>query len=220
MSSILTDTILVNWLTAIGTVGAVIVALSVALGAFDKKPKLRIELQRIEGSVEAYWHGITTVGGEITYRQLRIWVYNDGEVESEDCRAKVNVKEPDLKGKDSPIEFGLPVAQLYRLLMNVSTDPAGKRYAIFISPTAEQLSITIPAHGREAYDLCYHSSGQPDCQLYSPMTFPLKANVEYVLTITAFGKATKPTEAMTFIFKWDGHEDTLSKAIKPALKGS
>jgi hypothetical protein len=200
---------LADWLTAFGTVGAVVVALKL----FQGKPKLRITLQSLPGEKVAYWHSRGGSGSQsYRFKQLRLWVWNDGRKEAKNCRVKLRIIQPHLKGMDSPVEFSLPATQLYKPEEVQFTEPSW----MLSAPKADELYITISPHSKEAFDLLQNFFASQACSPYTLTSFPLYQNFDYILQLTAYAEDQKPTKPVAFKFKWEGGLSNLSSAVSLA----
>ncbi len=202
--------ILPEWLTAAGTIGATLVA----LGYLRRKPHLGIELQQQVPTLDAYWHATSGIFLGIETKQLRVWVRNDGGREARNCRVKMTITEARLRGGDAPVEFLLPVTQLYT--PRVVIEPLATLVGIghLAPPNEGEVTITISPHSQEAFDLLYHNDRVSEpINPYSKVTFPLQPNVEYVLNLTAYADEIKPSKPVRFRLFWDGTEQALGRAI-------
>jgi hypothetical protein len=211
-----------EWLTALGTVAAAIgtiaAVLIVLFGPLFKKPKLSISLQCHEGTSNAYWHESKhspgspgAIANSVLMKQLRIWVANNGRKEAKNCRVKLRIIEPDLNGKDSPMEFTLPAFLYYRPRLS---DGSG----FLVPPDPEMVSADVSAHAREAFELLQHREGYTHCDPYSLTTFPLKVNKRYLLKLRAYADDASPSKEEEYRFLWDGQEAHLLEAVLPQGK--
>ena len=161
-----------DWLSAtaalIGAIGTVSAVLIVLFSPLVKRPKLSIELQRHgqQSGGGAYWHGTTftppssgSVANSVVMQQLRVWVVNDGREAARNCRVKLKIVEPQLGGRDSPIEFTLPAFLYYKPGLGAS--------GLLRAPEPAQVSVDIAAHSQEAFELLFHRVGTQECYPYS-----------------------------------------------------
>ncbi|HEV2389434.1 MAG TPA: hypothetical protein VGS04_01800 [Nitrososphaerales archaeon] len=211
ITSILTP----EWLSAIGTIGAVLIVLF--REAFKAKPDLRILLQTQGGTERAFWHSSVSMlpvenahdAVLFEFSQSRVWVKNEGRVDARDARVKLSIIDPDLGGRDSPLEFVLPVFVYYRPRLD-----SNRR--LLAAPGADEVAVDIASHSQEAFELVFHHAGAPDCNPYTRTGFPLLANKGYSLELVAYANDVKPTKPAIFTFKWDGREESLPDAIRRA----
>ena len=204
-----------EWLSAIGTVAAVLVVLF--REAFKGRPRLKILLQSQEGTGEPFWHSsVSMLPVEnapdpvyLEFSQLRVWVQNDGRVDAKDARVKLSITDQGLEGKDSPLEFVLPVFVYYRPRLESSR-------RLLAAPGPDEVSVDIASHSKEAFELVFHRAGATECDPYSRTAFPLLAKRRYLLKLVAYANDVRPTKPELFSFDWDGREESLSGAIKQA----
>lgn len=207
-----------EWVSAIaaliGAIGTVTAVLIVLFGPLARRPRLSIELQRNgqQSSGGAYWHGTNftppssgSVANSVVVQQIRVWVVNDGREVAKNCRVKLRIVEPQLKGRDSPIEFTLPAFLYYKPSLNTS--------GLLLAPEPDQVSVDVAAHSHEAFELVFHRVGMQECYPYSLSTFPLNPGIKYFLRVRAYADGASPSEETTFTFLWDGTVGGLPSAI-------
>lgn len=168
---------LTDWLTAIGTIGTVIVALLLAsfnsLLKWYRKPILTIEFE----NKEPYCRHVPQTNGSTAYF-LRLRVKNTGKSMARDCEGKL-VKILDVDPRYERSDF----------------DPANLHWAGHGTNNA----ISIHKAAYEYLDIVHVRSDSSKIFLKTnevePRGFPLAfPRQDYILDVVLFGKNTKPVE--------------------------
>lgn len=201
-----------EWLSAIGTIGAVLIVLF--REAFKGRPNLKIVLQTHGGTEKAFWHSsvsmlpVENANDPIYFEfsQLRVWVKNDGQVDARDARVKLSIIDPDLGGRDSPLEFVLPVFVYYRPRLD-----SNRR--LLAAPGPDEVAVDIASRSQEAFELIFHRSGASECNPYTRTAFPLLSNKNYSFKLIAYANDVRPTKPALFTFRWDGRDESLPDAV-------
>ena len=211
-----------DWVNAIaqvfaatGTISAVLIIL---FGALRNRPKLSISLQREDGSGKAFWHesslSPSSGGGfssSVLIYQLRVWVANDGRKQAKNCRVKLTVTDGgDGSSVNSTrlVEFTLPVFLYFKPQIDETT-------GLLAPPEPGEMSVDVPAHSKEAFELLFHRVGLGAvCYPYSRTSFPLNPNTKYLLRLRAYADETIPSAEVSYPFEWDGSPDGLPSAIR------
>ena len=211
-SSYLRPNISVDALSAVASLSAAVVALFVAflpsITSWINEPQLEIDLQKKEDVPFADY----VMFSNTEIRWLKIWLKNTGASEAKNCRIRMKI-DRDLKSlEDATFYVVLPAYILYRPEMT-SVEVNGKRYDVLRAPHVDEMSITIPAHSQEAFDLIQYNQTEGHCDPYSKVGYPLLKGEKFYFELVAFASDTKPTKPRIYVFEWDGTTENFGNAL-------
>jgi hypothetical protein len=194
---------------------ALIIALLPSILNYLDMPILGITFQ--EPHDRLYWHSINanhpTENHSIVYRQLRIWLENEGNREADNCGVRLRVSETKQLGKIPPVDYALPAFRLYTPYPQYDQNVKG--YGLR-APRVDETSLTVPANSSEAYDLLYCARMDDQkwhCYVYSKSPHELRPTIEYSLELTITSGTPSIKKGVSLPFRWNGNVDHLENAI-------